>query len=234
MLPADQLICFLVSHGASSSINELLDFYHFKQATPSLSALNQQRSKLKPEAIEALFHCTNEAMANLETSVNHTHTEDKESYRTIAVDGSTFSFPSSESFATSDYYSCHGKSAKGSYSVHVTALYDLKSHLYLDAVIQSVHNKNEYLAFCTMADRFPASKEQSIFIADRGFCSYNNMAHVMENGENFLFRAKDVTSKGLLKNFGLPTEGSFDTDITVTLVRSHSKQVLSQKGMSDL
>ena len=60
------------------------------------------------------------------------------------------------------------------------------------------------------------------------------MAHVMENGENFLFRANVVTSKGLLKNFGLPTEGAFDTDITVTLVRSHSKQVLSLKGMSDL
>ena len=54
-LPAHLLISFLVSQGASSTGGELLDFFDFSGAIPTVSALNQQRSKLKPQALEAVL-----------------------------------------------------------------------------------------------------------------------------------------------------------------------------------
>ncbi len=62
-------------------------------------------------------------------------------------------------------------------------------------------------------------------MGDRGYCSYNNMAHVIEKGQYFLFRTKDVLSKGLVGNFNIPKEGAFDKTVTVTLVRSHSRKI---------
>lgn len=54
-LPAHLLISFLVSQGASSTGVELLDFFDFSGAIPTVSALSQQRSKLKPQALEAVL-----------------------------------------------------------------------------------------------------------------------------------------------------------------------------------
>jgi len=68
---------------------------------------------------------------------------------------------------------------------------------------------------------------KNVYIGDRGYCSYNNMAHVVEQGQYFLFRTKDIHSKGLVGNFNFPDAESFDIDVSVILVRSHSKKVLA-------
>lgn len=67
-------------------------------------------------------------------------------------------------------------------------------------------------------------------MGDRGYCSYNNIAHVMEQGQFFLFRTKDIHSKGLVGNFDFPEEEAFDIDVRVTLVRSHSRKVPVNPG----
>lgn len=56
------------------------------------------------------------------------------------------------------------------------------------------------------------------------------MAHVLEKGQYFLFRTKDIHSKGLIGNFTLPQEDSFDIWVNVTLVRSHKKSIVIQDG----
>ncbi|XBX09976.1 transposase [Enterocloster clostridioformis] len=117
-----------------------------------------------------------------------------------------------------------GHSAKGFYSMHLNALYDLHKHTYPAALIQPVHYKDEFRAFCDMVDRLhtpPGTRD--VFIGDRGYCTYNNMAHVMEKGQYFLFRTKDIHSKGLVGNFDFPDSDSFDITVNVTLVRSHNK-----------
>lgn len=103
--------------------------------------------------------------------------------------------------------------------------------MYTGALLQPVHKKDEFRAFCSMADasRGPPSMKD-IYIGDRGYCSYNNMAHIIENGQFFLFRTKDVLSKGLVGNFNLPKEGAFDKTVTVTLVRSHSRKIQIPDG----
>lgn len=95
-LPAEKLITFLVSQGASSSKNELLDFFDMDPQAPTASALNQQRAKLRPEALEMVFRHFN----SLTDSLDGTPSD----YRFIAADGSTFTFFSKPSFSPSEYY----------------------------------------------------------------------------------------------------------------------------------
>lgn len=221
-LPPDKLISFLVSEGSSSTKNELLDFFNMNNEVPTASAFNQQRAKLKSEALEAVFKKFN-------FSINST--VEPSTYRFLAADGSTFTFFSKPSFASSVYYIHEGHSAKGFYSMHLNAFYDLCRHTYTSALIQPVHEKNEFKAFCDMVDRHdPLPDTQDVFIGDRGYCSYNNMAHVINKGQFFLFRTKDIHSKGLVGKFDFPNDDSFDITVNVTLVRSHSKDIKVNDG----
>ena len=218
---ADKLISFLVSCGSSSTRIELLDFFGLQADSPSASAFNQQRAKLRPEALEAVFHRFNSSVLDGADP----------RFRFLAADGSTFTFFSRPSFSSTEYFVSEGHSAKGFFSMHVNAFYDLRKHIYSDALIQPVHQKDEFRAFCDMVDRHgtrPGTRD--VFIGDRGYCSYNNMAHVVEKGQYFLFRTKDIHSKGLAGNFDFPDTDSFDITVNVTLVRSHKKSLPVKEG----
>lgn len=216
-LPPELLISFLVSQGAASSKNELIDFFDFQISSPSLSALNQQRDKLKPQAIENVFHLLNRSLSFMEK---------RSGYRLLAADGSSFSFFSNPKWTPSDFFVSDGHSAKGFYCLHLNALYDLDTHTYLDAYTQPVHCKDEFKAFCIMADRTITPKGMhDIFIADRGYCSYNNMAHVIEKNQFFLFRSKDVSVRGAAAHLPVPKQGEFDLSLTITITRSSLKKV---------
>lgn len=218
---ADKLISFLVSCGSSSIKIELLDFFDLQADSPSDSAFNQQRAKLHPEALEAVFHHFNSAVL----------ADMKPGFRFLAADGSTFTFSSKPSFASSEYFVSEGHTAKGFYSMHLNAFYDLQKHTYSDALIQPVHQKDEFRAFCVMVDRCDAPPDvKVVFIGDRGYCSYNNMAHVLSKGQYFLFRTKDIHSKGLVGNFDFPDTDSFDITVNVTLVRSQKKSIPIKEG----
>ncbi len=82
-LPPDKLISFLVSCGSSSTKIELLDFFGLDTYAPSSSALNQQRAKLSPKALEDLFLRFNSSLQEVQETSH---------YRFFAADGSTFTF----------------------------------------------------------------------------------------------------------------------------------------------
>ena len=217
----DTLISFLVSKGSSSARVEMLDFWGLDQEMPSLPALNQQRAKLKPEALEAVLAGVNDSVSRL---AGFPTSDD--GYRYLAADGSTTTFFSSPKLAPPQYFCSPGHSSSGVYCIHINAFFDLDAHIYTDAILQPVHEKNEFGAFCDIVDRhgtLPGRK--NVYIGDRGYCSYNNMAHVVEQGQYFLFRTKDIHSKGLVGNFEFPETQSFDIDVTVTLTRSHSRKI---------
>lgn len=221
-LSADKVLTFLIAEGSSSTKNEMIDFFGAVPEKPGDSALNQQRAKLRPEAVKAVFNNFNRQTEVLSGTSK---------YRFLAADGSTaryFSFPR---FSPPEYFvgPCH--SAKGYYNIHINAFYDLDAHIYTDALFQPIHEKDEFRAFCTMVDRHPVRENTcNVYIGDRGYCSYNNMAHVIGAGQYFLFRTKDIHSKGLVGNFDLPEEDSFDIRVSVTLTRSHSKKICVTDG----
>ena len=108
--PADILLAFLISEGSSSTKNELLDFFDMDSDKPTDSAFNQQRAKLMPEAVEAVFHKFNESMDFLDTQTE---------YRFLAADGSTATYFSSPKFSSPEYFVEPGHSAKGFYSITI-------------------------------------------------------------------------------------------------------------------
>lgn len=95
-------------------------------------------------------------------------------------------------------------------------------HTYLDAIVQKRRNWNEHRALCDMVDRYDCTIP-SIFIADRGYESYNNLAHIQQKGLFFLFRIKDIKSYGILHGFDLPDEDEFDISISLNLTNKQSK-----------
>lgn len=62
--------------------------------------------------------------------------------------------------------------------LHLNALYDLREKRYTDVVIQPARKENESLAMTQMIDRYCGQKN-TIFIADRGYETYNIFAHVL-------------------------------------------------------
>ena len=70
-----------------------------------------------------------------------------------------------------------------------------------------------------------------IFIADRGFASYNTFAHATEKGVFFLIRAKDINVRRLLKLESLPD--CFDTRVDVILSRTQSIKKWSRPDLAD-
>ena len=65
------------------------------------------------------------------------------------------------------------------------------SKRYLDLEVQLGRQKNEFPSFCNLMGRYTYG-EYPIFVADRGFSSYNVFAHAIENQINFMIRAKDL------------------------------------------
>lgn len=48
--------------------------------------------------------------------------------------------------------------------MHLNAFYDLDKHTYTDALVQPVHEKDEFRAFCKIVDRQEALPDTKTFI----------------------------------------------------------------------
>ena len=65
----------------------------------------------------------------------------------------------------------------------------------------------------------------TLIIADRGYESYNLMAHIQEKRWFFLIRTKDVfTSGGIAEGLDLPTSETFDIGFDPHLTRRQTKE----------
>ena len=97
-------------------------------------------------------------------------------------------------------------------------------------MIQPGRKKNEFQALCDLTDRYSYG-ESPIFIADRGFSSYNYFAHAIEKGVFFLVRAKDINVKRLLNLETLPEH--FDTNVEIILSRTQAKKKKKHPELSE-
>ncbi|MDE5781611.1 MAG: IS4 family transposase [Lachnospiraceae bacterium] len=105
--------------------------------------------------------------------------------------------------------------------IHTVSLYDVLNKRYLDLEVQPANQKNEFRALCSLMDRY-ACGGFPIFIADRGFSSYNVFAHAAENNVDFVIRAKDINVRRLLRMETLPD--SLDTTVEIFLARTQSQK----------
>ena len=195
-LVLQHLISLLLSMEGKSISNELLNYYNCSKDTPSASAFVQCRHKLLPEAMAFLFHEFTGSCAPDKTY---------KGFRLLAVDGSDVQIPTNlehtESLmVTSDTSAPYNL-------LHLDAIYDLCSHLYLDVVVDGIRTCSEQRALNSMVDR--SEIEKAIIMADRGYESYNVLAHVQEKGWKFLIRIKDGIG-GIVSGVDLPETEEFD------------------------
>ena len=209
-LPFEKLLALLVKMGGHSLRDEMLDCLDFEDMPASVSALVQQRSKIVPEALGYLFR----------EFTNRCHRPQLyKGYRLLAVDGSDMQFTANPNDPLSYFPGVNGQKP---YSfLHLNALYDLNSKLYLDAVVQKRRAANENAALVSMVDRSEISGPV-ILTADRGYESYNTLEHIRKKGWYFLIRLRE--SNGIISSLSLP-EGDFDMPVQLFLTRKQNKKL---------
>ena len=176
-LPLERLIVGIIGMDGGSLSRELLKMFHYSPDSASGAAFVQQREKLKPEALEEIFRSFSAELSFVPNEPIHL----------LAVDGTDVQIFADPKDPDSYY---PGANDQKPYSLlHVNALYDLRQQIYLDAIVQKGKQRNEHTAFCSMVDRSDIAK--AIVIADRGYESYNDMAHIQEKGWYYLIRVKD-------------------------------------------
>ncbi|MCR0300958.1 IS4 family transposase [[Clostridium] innocuum] len=188
-------------------------FFHYSNNTPT--ALVQARSKISSRVFQFILNELNKAFPtdNL-----------YKGYHLIAVDGSELQIP----LDFSDPDTLHKSASKGKFlsAFHLNASFDILNNRYLDMIVQGIHSKNEVEAMWKIVERF--HEDNAIFIADRNYATWNNMAHIIHSGKSFLIRVKDIHSiSSLLRKFNLPDE-KFDLDLHITLTRKQTKDIKSQ------
>ncbi|RUT37204.1 IS4/IS5 family transposase, partial [Paenibacillus anaericanus] len=203
----------LISMGGNSMYKELLESQGYDVNTATTSAFVQQRNKILPSALEFLFH----KFTQTYTDIKHYR-----GYRLLAVDGSDLHIATDS--ADTDTYFQSQPNTKGYNLLHLNAAYDLCSRLYVDAIVQPRRLCNERRALADMVDR-SSIKDKTIVTADRGYESYNNFAHIERKGWNYVIRVKDLDSNGILSGLRLPSGGTFDMDVYLTLTKKQTKEI---------
>ena len=203
------IVSGIINMECKSLPNELIDMFKGSENMPSVSAFVQQRDKVKPEAFEAVFNKFTNKIA-LDT-VN---------MPILAVDGSDVRLPTNPDDKLTYL---PGSKAQDPYNcLHINALYDLDRHLYRAALIQNGAQRDECTALQKLVDN--SDIPLALVIADRGYESYNNLAHIQEKGWFFLIRIKDG-NYGIKNGFDLPDEDCFDINIVLNLTRKQTNEV---------
>lgn len=203
---------------------ELLKYFDYSLDTPSLSAYYQQRRKLKPDTYRLLLGSFNR---HFQPSLY------KDKYILHAVDGSGFSLCHNPKDPLT-FIQSNGSSPQGHNEIHVTATFRITDRVFTDAVIQPSPQKNEYSAICSIVDRCDTSHGRPVFIADRGFPSFNLFAHCGEKNASYLVRTTGLYMERLLRDDRPADRDEFDIAVNRIVVRSNAKKTRSRPDSPEL
>ena len=208
----ERMIRILLGMGGKSISLELLENFQHSEDTPTASAFVQRRSELLPNVMETLF-------STFTGSFQYENTYRQ--FRLLAVDGSDVQIPTNPNDPDSYFPGSNGQ--KPYNLLHLNALYDLLNGVYLDAIVKKRRLDREKVAFAKLVDRSPV--KSAIVLADRGYESYNAMAHVQEKGWYYLIRVKDVTSTGIAAGLSLPDTEEFDLFLDMHITRKQTNEM---------
>ena len=212
-LPFRKMISILLAMEGGSLTSELLRYFGCSADTASGSAFVQQREKINADAFPSLFDLFVE-----ETDANKLY----KGLRLIAADGSDIQIPTNPDDPDSYFPGSAGQAAYN--LLHLDAMYDLLQHTYTDAVILGQRKANERSSLCKMIER--SQIKNALLILDRGYESYNLMAHAQEKGWNFLIRIQDVlTSRNIAAGLDLPDTDEFDVSINLSLFTKQTNEL---------
>ena len=205
-----RLLLLLVCWGRDSAWAELCDLAGWDGEAPSGPALTQQWGKLNDRAMPALlrsFLSRFEAPALMGR------------WRLLAADGTEWQL-----LPGTGGDRCRVANGKGGgrhWELHATCAFDLLRRTFEDVVCQGGAEEDEPGALCRIVDRLRCGGGLTpLWLADRGFCTWNVICHMREAGASFCLRASDAWVARL---FGdeLPA-GEFDVRVRHCLVRTGS------------
>lgn len=178
VLTPDTVMRLLIS-AEGGSLDKIL---HIAGIQATASALTQRRAQIPPELFRTVFTKFNSRCDD---------TDSFRGYRLLAVDGTAINLPRNPDALS---FVCNDSIPKGVNQLHATPLYDILSRTFADVVIQPEPKKDEIGALVTMLQRNDF-EEKALIIADRGFESYNLIAHILEKpNADFLIRIKQNRS----------------------------------------
>ena len=217
-LSMEKMLQGIIGMESKSLTNELLDLFDASAETPSASAFIQQRDKIRPIAFASIFkNFSKKLMNSFDNDIP-----------VFAIDGSDIQIPTNPTDTESYIAGTNGH--KGYNLLHINALYDLNKHIYSDVIIQKARERNEHKAFQELVDCSEITK--ALIIADRGYESFNSMAHIQEKGWFFLIRVRDGNN-GIKQGLDLPESDCFDVNISLKLTRKKTnavKELLKDKN----
>ena len=185
-----QTLLFPMLAGSEDIDDELMAFFE-EEKLPFASAMIQRRNQIKPEAFRELFYQFSKSIP-----VRNTF----RSFQLAAIDGCRLNLPFNPRNPDTFIQSIEGR--KGINQIHMNALYDPLNDFFLDVNLQYIHQMDEKEAFCQFLDnnRDADSYRKRIYLADRGYASYNIFAHAIHNNQVFLIRVPEVFAKNMCTN----------------------------------
>lgn len=205
------LINLILSFENHSTSNELCRFFALDNLNaPSASALSQARRKLNPDIFRAINSSFINSIDNLSTF---------KGYYILAQDGSAVNIP-----FLNDDTAVYIANQKPYCQFHLNALYDCINNIFWDFSIDHYNKKREIDSLINILNQsnYPTN---SIIIADRGYESYNLIAHFLEKNQKFIIRVKDINTKtGILTTLTLP-DNEFDITITRNLTNLQTNKL---------
>ena len=209
-LPLESMLTEIIKLESKSLSNEIIDMFNTADINITASAFVQQRQKIKPEAFSDIFAAFNQRIS----------AHFPETIRILAVDGSDIHVPTDEHDKDSFIKKTNGQ--KPYNLLHLNALYDLNNKIYVDTVLQKCFKQDECSALCKMVDASTIKK--ALVIADRGYESFNNLAHIQEKNWFFLFRIRDGY-QGMKSGLVLPETDEFDISFELNITRKQTNDV---------
>lgn len=204
-LPLDTMLHFLIAAEGGSLAKEL----HRASIDATPAAISQRRAEIPPDTFRAVFQRFNTASTDSETF---------HGYKILAVDGSTVNIPfnpDADSFLRVDTH------PKGGYNaLHISPLFDVMNKTFVDLRVQPESRMDEIGALIDMIKEHNF-QEKTLFLADRGYESYNLLAHLLEKPDvSFAVRVKQ--HHGALREVARLPMLDLDCDISFTLTTTQT------------
>jgi hypothetical protein len=168
------MLHFLIAAEGGSLAKEL----HSAGVDATPAAFSQRRAQITPEAFREVFMRFNGACGDSETF---------HEYCVLATDGTTVNMPRNPKAPS---FICNESAPHGYNQLHLNPLYDVCNKTFFDAITQPEAQKDEIGALIELLKNNDFAKK-TIVIADRGYESYNLIAHLINKpNTEFLIRVK--------------------------------------------
>ncbi|HEM6214824.1 TPA: IS4 family transposase, partial [Streptococcus suis] len=201
------MIQAILTMGGNTLAKELLDL----DLPVSQSAFVQRRYQIKHQAFKALF-------TNITSKIPIS-----DNLPILAVDGSDVILPRNRSDKTTSFQT--GPHHTPYNLIHINALYNLEQEIYHDLRIQDNREVDERAAFIDMMKN--SSFKQALVIMDRGYESYNVMAHCQEINWSYIIRIRDG-NHSMKSGFNLPDTPCFDEKFDLNICRKQTNEMKQQ------